>query len=241
MKINESICVRKAVELYIYFAFVTALINYLFASLRWKGNIRRRPRLSSLTEEGGAPPHHQPQLLCRNQRPRNWTTDVSPPPPFREYTVCICILFQVLFKNKSFSLFRIKEKFPYAFDDICLYSEVSYLLSHCAYRLTSRRFIQELFQDVQFMPVRDCFILNLRFSKTDCVFVRTCVFIFVSPPPLPDVWGSRGNPDKATKTCWRGCRPSSRILIVLSPPLHHPCSLHSCSPGFLSPWKEGKT
>lgn len=56
-----------------------------------------------------------------------------------------------------FSIFfscRIKEKFPYAFDDICLYSEVSHLLAHCMFRLTSRRFIQELFQDVQFMPVR---------------------------------------------------------------------------------------
>lgn len=49
---------------------------------------------------------------------------------------------------------RIKEKFPYAFDDICLYSEVSYLLAHCMFRLPSRRFIQELFQDVPFIPVR---------------------------------------------------------------------------------------
>lgn len=49
---------------------------------------------------------------------------------------------------------RIKEKFSYAFDDICLYSEVSNLLAHCTFRLASRRFIQELFQDVQFMPVR---------------------------------------------------------------------------------------
>lgn len=48
---------------------------------------------------------------------------------------------------------RIKEKFPYAFDDICLYSEVSHLLAHCMFRLASRRFIQELFQDVQFIPV----------------------------------------------------------------------------------------
>lgn len=50
-------------------------------------------------------------------------------------------------------LCRIKEKFPYAFDDVCLYSEVSHLLAHCVFRLASRRFIQELFQDVQFTPV----------------------------------------------------------------------------------------
>ncbi|XP_054906650.1 rapamycin-insensitive companion of mTOR-like isoform X2 [Poeciliopsis prolifica] len=56
-------------------------------------------------------------------------------------------------KGHETGLLTIKEKFPYAFDDICLYSEVSYLLSHCMFRLTSRRFIQELFQDVQFMPM----------------------------------------------------------------------------------------
>ncbi|GCC36213.1 hypothetical protein chiPu_0014705 [Chiloscyllium punctatum] len=48
---------------------------------------------------------------------------------------------------------RIKEKFPHAFDDICLYSEVSHLLANCTFRLPSRRFIQELFQDVQFQPL----------------------------------------------------------------------------------------
>uniref|UniRef100_A0A3P9P013 RPTOR independent companion of MTOR complex 2 n=1 Tax=Poecilia reticulata TaxID=8081 RepID=A0A3P9P013_POERE len=56
-------------------------------------------------------------------------------------------------KGHETGLLTIKEKFPYAFDDICLYSEVSHLLSHCMFRLTSRRFIQELFQDVQFMPM----------------------------------------------------------------------------------------
>lgn len=72
--------------------------------------------------------------------------------------------------NFSFSC-RIKEKFPYAFDDICLYSEVSHLLAHCMFRLTSRRFIQELFQDVQFMAVRH-YLSSPRshtFSETLCL------------------------------------------------------------------------
>ncbi|MBN3318173.1 RICTR protein, partial [Atractosteus spatula] len=56
-------------------------------------------------------------------------------------------------KGHETGLLTIKEKFPYAFDDICLYSEVSHLLAHCMFRLPSRRFIQELFQDVQFTPV----------------------------------------------------------------------------------------
>ncbi|RXM98652.1 Rapamycin-insensitive companion of mTOR [Acipenser ruthenus] len=55
-------------------------------------------------------------------------------------------------KGHETGLLTIKEKFPYAFDDICLYSEVSHLLAHCMFRLLSRRFIQELFQDVQFTP-----------------------------------------------------------------------------------------
>ncbi|TTK94552.1 Rapamycin-insensitive companion of mTOR [Bagarius yarrelli] len=56
-------------------------------------------------------------------------------------------------KGHETGLLTIKEKFPYAFDDICLYSEVSHLLAHCMFRLASRRFIQELFQDVQFIPL----------------------------------------------------------------------------------------
>ncbi|XP_043925810.1 rapamycin-insensitive companion of mTOR [Protopterus annectens] len=56
-------------------------------------------------------------------------------------------------KGNETGLLTIKEKFPHAFEDICLYSEVSYLLAHCTFRLPSRRFIQELFQDVQFVPL----------------------------------------------------------------------------------------
>ncbi|XP_026090678.1 rapamycin-insensitive companion of mTOR-like isoform X3 [Carassius auratus] len=56
-------------------------------------------------------------------------------------------------KGNETGLLTIKEKFPFAFDDICLYSEVSYLLANCMFRLASRRFIQELFQDVQFIPM----------------------------------------------------------------------------------------
>uniref|UniRef100_A0A4W6FQT0 RPTOR independent companion of MTOR complex 2 n=1 Tax=Lates calcarifer TaxID=8187 RepID=A0A4W6FQT0_LATCA len=64
-------------------------------------------------------------------------------------------------KGHETGLLTIKEKFPYAFDDICLYSEVSHLLAHCMFRLTSRRFIQELFQDVQFMPEAEAILTKL--------------------------------------------------------------------------------
>ncbi|XP_048359135.1 rapamycin-insensitive companion of mTOR [Sphaerodactylus townsendi] len=58
-------------------------------------------------------------------------------------------------KGHETGLLTIKEKFPQAFDDICLYSEVSYLLAHSTFRLPSRRFIQELFQDVQFVQMHE--------------------------------------------------------------------------------------
>uniref|UniRef100_A0A673I8A9 Rapamycin-insensitive companion of mTOR-like n=1 Tax=Sinocyclocheilus rhinocerous TaxID=307959 RepID=A0A673I8A9_9TELE len=58
-------------------------------------------------------------------------------------------------KGHETGLLTIKEKFAFTFDDICLYSEVSFLLANCRFRLASRRFIQELFQDVQFIPLYD--------------------------------------------------------------------------------------
>lgn len=46
-----------------------------------------------------------------------------------------------------------KQKFPKTYQDICLYSEVCHTLANYNYRLPSRRFIQELFQDVNFEQV----------------------------------------------------------------------------------------
>ncbi|XP_029941324.1 rapamycin-insensitive companion of mTOR-like [Salarias fasciatus] len=71
-------------------------------------------------------------------------------------------------KNHENSLLKIKEKFPHTFDDVCLYSEVSNLLAHCKFRLPARRFIQELFQDVSFLPMYEEAesILSLYVQKT---------------------------------------------------------------------------
>ncbi|XP_030647088.1 rapamycin-insensitive companion of mTOR isoform X2 [Chanos chanos] len=77
-------------------------------------------------------------------------------------------------KGHETGLLTIKEKFPYAFDDICLYSEVSYLLAHCMFRLASRRFIQELFQDVQFIPM---------YEEAESVLTKPPKQIKVDPPP----------------------------------------------------------
>ncbi|XP_039203875.1 rapamycin-insensitive companion of mTOR isoform X1 [Crotalus tigris] len=73
-------------------------------------------------------------------------------------------------KGHETGLLTIKEKFPQAFDDICLYSEVSYLLAHCTFRLPSRRFIQELFQDVQFLQMHEeaeAILVSLANQQTD--------------------------------------------------------------------------
>ena len=43
-----------------------------------------------------------------------------------------------------------KQKSPDIFTDLCLYSEVCLLLSEYSFRLFSRRFLQELFMDVDF-------------------------------------------------------------------------------------------
>ena len=51
------------------------------------------------------------------------------------------------------SLLSLKQKFPKAFQDLCFYSEVSYLLGACSFRLTARRFIQELFEEMDVSKV----------------------------------------------------------------------------------------
>jgi hypothetical protein len=50
----------------------------------------------------------------------------------------------------AFVSYRLKQKFPSAFCDLCLYSEVCQMLSKYAFRLSARRFIQELFMDLPF-------------------------------------------------------------------------------------------
>jgi rapamycin-insensitive companion of mTOR len=58
-------------------------------------------------------------------------------------------------KSCEQGLLILKQKFPSAFQDICLYSEICYLLANYNYRLNARRFIQELFQDIDF---RQCLV-----------------------------------------------------------------------------------
>ncbi len=49
--------------------------------------------------------------------------------------------------------FRLKEKEPHAFDSIELYNRAVEAISNFRYKLTTRRFVQELFQDAKFTEV----------------------------------------------------------------------------------------
>lgn len=46
-----------------------------------------------------------------------------------------------------------KEKRPDVFDSISLYNSVLQVMSEYSFRLTTRRFVQELFQDIKFTEV----------------------------------------------------------------------------------------
>jgi len=47
-------------------------------------------------------------------------------------------------------LLKMKQQSPLIFKDLCFYSEVCQLMCHFSFRLSSRRFLQELFMDVNF-------------------------------------------------------------------------------------------
>lgn len=53
-------------------------------------------------------------------------------------------------KQSKVALLELKQKHPASFQDICLYSEVCKAQSSNTYRLNSRRFLQELFFDLDF-------------------------------------------------------------------------------------------
>lgn len=53
-------------------------------------------------------------------------------------------------KQSKSALLELKQKHPTSFQDICLYSEVCKSLGRSTYRLNARRFIQELFLDLNF-------------------------------------------------------------------------------------------
>lgn len=56
----------------------------------------------------------------------------------------------ILFKTCRKILMELRQKYPQSFQDICLYSEVCKYMGICNYRMTVRRFIQEIFLDLNY-------------------------------------------------------------------------------------------
>ena len=61
-----------------------------------------------------------------------------------------------LFQSKQAEacLVKLQRKWPAIFTDLCFYSDVSNILGVYNFRLASRKFIQELFLEVQFSKVQ---------------------------------------------------------------------------------------
>ena len=53
-----------------------------------------------------------------------------------------------------FSLNSLKQRFPSGFQDICLYSELCLQLAEYNFRLSARKFLQEIFQDIDYSALR---------------------------------------------------------------------------------------
>ena len=56
----------------------------------------------------------------------------------------------IMFKACRKILMELKQKYPQSFQDICLYSEICKQMSQCSYRMIVRRFVQEIFLDLNY-------------------------------------------------------------------------------------------
>lgn len=77
-------------------------------------------------------------------------------------------------------IFRLKEKFPHWFQDLCLYCEVADILGLYKFKIHIRRFIQGLFANVNFDPV-SC-ILEVFFLFLFKDVATLCSFSDVATP-----------------------------------------------------------
>lgn len=75
-------------------------------------------------------------------------------------------------KQSKQALLGLKQKYAEAFQSICLYSEICKIVSQNTYRLNARRFLQELFLDLNFhsfylepQQIIQCKIAEIEMSK----------------------------------------------------------------------------
>lgn len=94
----------------------------------------------------------------------------------------------ILFKNCRKILMELKQKYPQSFQDLCLYSEVCKFMGSCNYRMTVRRFIQEIFLDLnydQLFPNNDIELISsvARQRLSDLKLLDSSKTFPTSPPP----------------------------------------------------------
>lgn len=91
----------------------------------------------------------------------------------------------IMFKACRNVLMELKQKYPQSFQDICLYSEISKHMSRCSYRLAVRRFIQEIFLDLNFESFNNGveLILDVAHRRlTDIKLLNNSKMLPLSPP-----------------------------------------------------------
>ena len=88
--------------------------------------------------------------------------------------VCMCVCLCVCVHSFSFLstfFFSLKQRFPSTFKDVCFFSEICAIISSLSFRLNARRFIQELFDEIDITKVNsvclDGWIDGLKISCTD--------------------------------------------------------------------------
>nr|UYO77161.1 rapamycin insensitive companion of mTOR [Penaeus japonicus] len=74
------------------------------------------------------------------------------------------LLSSIVAKSAEAGLLTLKQRWPQAFRDLCLYSEICIILASYSFRLTARRFIQELFMD---LPLNEIFAEANRILTTE--------------------------------------------------------------------------
>lgn len=78
-------------------------------------------------------------------------------------TVSLCLKYGQF--RQSFHLFSLRGRYPWAFQDLCLYSQVMEQLGVFSYRLSIRRFIEALFERVNYAKVRQNSYISLHLAK----------------------------------------------------------------------------
>lgn len=91
----------------------------------------------------------------------------------------------IMFKACRKILMELKQKYPQSFQDICLYSEICKHMSRCSYRMTVRRFIQEIFLDLNYEAFGNGVELVLDVAQqrlTDLKLLNHSKLLPLSPP-----------------------------------------------------------